>query len=44
MAVNLVRDVIETIGIVGFLVTRLISLSKIINFKSEKGDKEDVLS
>jgi hypothetical protein len=43
MTTSLVRDVIETIGIVGFLVTRLISLLKIINASSGKGDK-NVLS
>jgi hypothetical protein len=43
MTISLVRNVIETIGIVGFLVTRLISLSKIISQSSRKGD-ENVLS
>jgi hypothetical protein len=43
MTINLVRNVIETIGIVGFLITRLNSLSKILSASSGKGDK-NVLS
>lgn len=36
MTISLVRNIVEAIGIIGFLVTRLVSLSKIISANSQE--------